>query len=130
MIQISLNFKFFFKKKLLILRRLHFLRKPALEVLLDLAVKVPQVLIHRGVDLQPGRIEMAAAHDRCPLAERKHPGLINNSRRRRIAAGSGMNHQDVGRLLNQFKEAKKMMKQLAKMGGMIPKGALGRMLKR
>jgi signal recognition particle subunit SRP54 len=62
--------------------------------------------------------------------ERRHPGIINNSRRRRIAAGSGMNHQDVGRLLNQFKEAKKMMKQLAKMGGMVPKGAIGRMFKR
>jgi signal recognition particle subunit SRP54 len=62
--------------------------------------------------------------------ERRHPGIINNSRRRRIAAGSGANHQDVGRLLNQFKEAKKMMKQLAKMGGMVPKGAIGRMFKR
>jgi signal recognition particle subunit SRP54 len=63
------------------------------------------------------------------VEERKHPGVINNSRRRRIATGSGMNHQDVGRLLNQFKEAKKMMKQLAKMGGMVPKGAIGRMFR-
>jgi len=62
--------------------------------------------------------------------ERKHPGIINNARRRRIAKGSGMKHQDVGKLLNQFREAKKMMKQLAKMGGMIPKGAIGRMLKK
>lgn len=61
--------------------------------------------------------------------ERKHPGIINNSRRRRIAAGSGMTPQDVGRLLNQFKEAKKMMKQFAKMGGMVPKGAIGKMFK-
>jgi signal recognition particle subunit SRP54 len=64
------------------------------------------------------------------IEERQHPGIINNSRRRRIATGSGMKHQDVGRLLNQFKEAKKMMRQLAKMGGMIPKGAIGRMLKK
>jgi signal recognition particle subunit SRP54 len=62
--------------------------------------------------------------------ERQKPGIINNSRRRRIAKGSGMKHQDVGRLLNQFREAKKMMKQLAKMGGMVPKGALGRMMGR
>ena len=63
------------------------------------------------------------------LEERRHPGIINNSRRRRIAKGSGMKHQDVGRLLNQFREAKKMMKQLAKMGGMVPKGALNRMMR-
>lgn len=61
--------------------------------------------------------------------ERRRPGIINNSRRRRIARGSGMKHQDVGRLLNQFKQAKKMMKQLAKMGGMLPKGALNRMMR-
>jgi signal recognition particle subunit SRP54 len=61
--------------------------------------------------------------------ERKHPGTINNSRRRRIARGSGMTHQDVGRLLNQFREAKKMMKQFAKMGGMVPKGAMGKMFR-
>lgn len=62
--------------------------------------------------------------------ERQKPGIINNSRRRRIAKGSGMQHQDVGRLLNQFKEAKKMMRQLAKMGGFVPKGAIGKMMGR
>jgi len=62
--------------------------------------------------------------------ERQHPGTINNSRRRRIARGSGMTHQDVGRLLNQFREAKKMMRELARMGGMIPRGALGRMMRK
>jgi len=62
--------------------------------------------------------------------ERRHPGTINNSRRRRIARGAGVKQQDIGRLLNQFKEAKKMMRQLAKMGGMIPKGAIGRMMKK
>jgi signal recognition particle subunit SRP54 len=64
------------------------------------------------------------------LAERRKPGIIDNSRRRRIAKGSGMQQQDVGRLLNQFKEAKKMMRQLAKMGGIVPKGALGKMMGR
>ncbi len=62
--------------------------------------------------------------------ERRHPGIIKNSRKRRIAKGSGMKPQDVGRLLNQFKEAKKMMKKLAKMGGVIPKGAINRMIKK
>lgn len=48
--------------------------------------------------------------------ERRHPEVINGSRRKRIAAGSGMRVQDVNRLLKKFEEAKKMMKQLGNMG--------------
>ena len=63
------------KKNLLVLRRLHFLREPALEVLLDLAVILPEVVVHRGVDFLLGRIEVAAGYDCCSLAEGKHAGL-------------------------------------------------------
>ncbi|NLZ43859.1 MAG: signal recognition particle protein [Clostridia bacterium] len=48
--------------------------------------------------------------------ERKDPSIINASRRKRIALGSGRKIQEVNRLLNQFEESKKLMKQLAKMG--------------
>jgi len=41
--------------------------------------------------------------------ERRHPEIINGSRRRRIAQGSGTTPQEVNRLLNQWKEAKKIM---------------------
>jgi signal recognition particle subunit SRP54 len=41
--------------------------------------------------------------------ERRHPELIDGSRRRRIARGSGTTPADVNRVLNQFKEAKKLM---------------------
>ena len=44
--------------------------------------------------------------------ERQNPGLINGSRRRRIAAGSGTQIQDVNRLLSQFGQMKKMLKKL------------------
>lgn len=44
--------------------------------------------------------------------ERERPEIINASRRKRIAAGSGMQVQDVNRLLKQFEEMKKMMKQM------------------
>jgi signal recognition particle subunit SRP54 len=47
--------------------------------------------------------------------ERRHPQIIDGSRRKRIAAGSGTNVQAVNRLLKQFGEAKKMMKQLQEM---------------
>jgi signal recognition particle subunit SRP54 len=48
--------------------------------------------------------------------------LLNASRRRRIAAGSGTTVQDVNKLMKQFKESQKLMKRLKKTGvrGMNP----------
>jgi signal recognition particle subunit SRP54 len=42
--------------------------------------------------------------------ERRNPGLLDGSRRRRIAAGAGVQVQDVNRLMKQFMEMQKMMK--------------------
>ena len=47
------------------------------------------------------------------LQERNDPTVINGSRRRRIAAGSGMTVQDVNRLVKQFDQVRKLMKQMA-----------------
>jgi signal recognition particle subunit SRP54 len=47
--------------------------------------------------------------------ERENPDVIDSSRRKRIALGSGTNVQDVNRLLKQFKETKKMMKKFTDM---------------
>lgn len=47
------------------------------------------------------------------VKERKNPAIINGSRRKRIAAGSGTQVSDVNRLLNGFSQAKKMMKQFS-----------------
>ena len=44
--------------------------------------------------------------------ERSNPSIINGSRRRRIAAGSGCSIQDVNRLLKQYEQTRKMIKQL------------------
>ena len=55
--------------------------------------------------------------------ERENPELINGSRRKRIASGSGTTIQDVNRLLKQFDESKKMMRMLSKGGktmGKVP----------
>ncbi len=49
--------------------------------------------------------------------ERDKPDLINASRRRRIAAGSGMKVEDVNRLLKQYEQMKQMMKQISSMTG-------------
>src|SRR5690606_38840164 len=51
------------------------------------------------------------------LKERRDPEILNASRRRRIAAGAGMEVQDVNRLIKQFREAQKLMKMIQKTGG-------------
>ena len=49
-------------------------------------------------------------------AERAKPSIINPSRKKRIAAGSGMKVEDVNRLLRQFEQMQKVMKQFGNMG--------------
>jgi signal recognition particle subunit SRP54 len=49
-------------------------------------------------------------------AERKNPKLLNGSRRRRIAAGSGTEVQDINRLLKQYQDMAGMMKRMQKLG--------------
>ena len=48
--------------------------------------------------------------------ERRHPDILNASRRRRIASGSGTGVQDVNRLIKQYREAQKMFKTIKKSG--------------
>lgn len=50
--------------------------------------------------------------------EKKFPAVIRGSRKKRIASGSGTQVQDVNRLLKQFLQTQKMMKKMAKKGGM------------
>jgi signal recognition particle subunit SRP54 len=60
--------------------------------------------------------------------ERRDPAVLNGSRRRRIAAGAGTNLTDVNRLIKQFTEMQKLMKQLSGAGGRraLAGGLLGR----
>jgi len=51
-------------------------------------------------------------------AERRYPDVLNGSRKRRIAQGSGTQIQDINRLLKQHKQMQKMMKKMSKKGGM------------
>lgn len=60
--------------------------------------------------------------------EREHPEIINASRKKRIAAGSGCTVEDVNKLLKQFDQMLKMMKQFSGMGkSKLGKKMLGRM---
>ena len=85
--------------------------------------------------IQPAEMELGEKQLRrveamiCSMTtqERRDPNLINGSRRRRIAAGSGTTVQDVNRLLTQFEQMKKMMRGLTHGGGMpgMPGGMPG-----
>jgi signal recognition particle subunit SRP54 len=49
--------------------------------------------------------------------ERREPEILDASRRRRIARGSGTEVQEINRLIQQYRQARKMMKMLGKNGG-------------
>ncbi|MCL2357036.1 MAG: signal recognition particle protein [Defluviitaleaceae bacterium] len=67
-------------------------------------------------------VHMEAIIQSMTPSERRDPSVLNGSRKRRIAAGSGRTIQEVNRLLKQFEEMRKMMKGLA--GGMKKKKGL------
>lgn len=72
-------------------------------------------------------VHMEAIIQSMTPAERRDPGILNGSRKRRVAAGSGRTIQEVNRLLRQFEEMRKMMKGLAGGGMKKKKGLLGKM---
>ncbi|MCL1925371.1 MAG: signal recognition particle protein [Defluviitaleaceae bacterium] len=72
-------------------------------------------IANAGVDLEKDVNEKALVHIEAIIysmtpKERKDPGILNGSRKKRIAAGSGRTIQEVNKLLKQFEEMKKMMK--------------------
>jgi signal recognition particle subunit SRP54 len=72
----------------------------------------------KGMQVEEGEMKKIEAII-CSMTreERSKPNLINGSRRRRIAAGSGTRVQDVNQLLNQFEQIRGMMKRFGKMKG-------------
>jgi signal recognition particle subunit SRP54 len=83
-----------------------------------------------GVDVDPRRIKhMEAIILSMTPAERRKPEIMNGSRRARVAKGSGRPVHEVNRLLKQFKEMRKMMKQMGKLAPRLAAGGkLGSML--
>ena len=64
-------------------------------------------------------VEIEAIINSMTRKERRFPGIINGSRKRRIAEGSGTDIQAVNRLLKQFTMMQKMMKKFSKQGGLM-----------
>ncbi len=81
-------------------------------------------------------VQMEAIINSMTPGERKRPDIIKGSRKRRIAAGSGTQIQDVNKLLKQFTQMQKMMKKMSgkggmrkmmgRMQGMMPPGMMGK----
>jgi len=79
----------------------------------SLVDKLPAQLAKRGMPAGVGDLQVCrqiAIINSMTHRERRRPEVINGSRRRRIAAGSGTQVQDVNRLLKQFSEMQRMMK--------------------
>ena len=77
--------------------------------------KLPTQMSQRAMPAEQADREVrrqVAMIDSMTPPERRNPDVIDGSRRRRIAAGSGVQVQDVNRLLKQFKEMQRVMKQM------------------
>lgn len=89
--------------------------------------KMPAQFAQAAAQMQGGAEEKAIARvegiiNSMTPYERSHPELIKANRKRRIAAGAGVQVQEVNRLLNQFEQMQKMMKQFSK-------GGLGKLMR-
>jgi signal recognition particle subunit SRP54 len=84
------------------------------------AMKIPEAARNQVQDRDIRR--MVALINAMTPGERRHPDIIQASRKRRIAAGSGLQVQDLNRLLKQFEQTQKMMKRMTK-------GPMGKLLK-
>ena len=70
----------------------------------------------QGVEIDESQVGRVEAIIRSMTKEERHnPEMLNGSRRRRIAAGSGTSIQEVNRLLNQFEQMRKMIREFADM---------------
>jgi len=78
----------------------------------------------KGVDVDKSEKEfhqMEAIIHSMTKEERREPSLLNASRRKRIAAGSGQPVSKINNMIKRYEEAKKMMKTFSKPGAKLPR---------
>lgn len=93
----------------------------------DLLKMIPGMDASKLGDIQVDEREMAhteAIIKSMTKKERVNPSIINASRKKRIAKGSGTTIQDVNKLLSSFEQARKMMKQFGDVGKGMKKGKM------
>jgi signal recognition particle subunit SRP54 len=86
--------------------------------------KVKDQLAAAGLDDKLIKRQEAIIHSMTKV-ERAKPDVINGSRRKRIAAGSGTEVSEVNKLLKMHRQMSDMMKKMGKMGGRMPPGIGG-----
>lgn len=77
--------------------------------------KIKDQLDHAGIDDSIIKRQIAIISS-MTKKERRYPQLLNGSRRKRVAAGSGMQVSDVNKLIKQFDQMRDVMKKIGKMG--------------
>lgn len=93
-----------------------------LDQLMEMIPGMSQVKGMKGMEVDEKRLKhIEAIILSMTPRERRNPSIIDGSRKRRIAAGSGTKVQDVNRLLKQFRDTKQMMKQLGVMDKAVKK---------
>ncbi len=94
----------------------------------DLLKMVPGAGQMKGLQVDERELgRVIAIIDSMTREERRRPEILNASRRRRIARGSGTRVEDVNRLIRRYQEARKMIKRMNRMGlGKKPKGKKGK----
>jgi signal recognition particle subunit SRP54 len=89
-----------------------------LSQLLEMIPGIGSAMRQSDVQVDEGELKhIEAIIQSMTLEERQHPEIINGSRRRRIAAGCGLEVRDINQLLKQFKEMKKVMKTMTRLMG-------------
>ncbi len=68
-----------------------------------------------------------AIYNSMTAEERRHPEILRNSRKVRIARGSGKTNADINRIINKYEKSKEMMRKMGQMqkGNKMPPGGLG-----
>jgi len=98
-----------------------------LQQVMDLMPGMGNAMPEGGVgEAQENQLKrMAACIDSMTPKERRHPQILNASRKRRVAKGSGTSVEEINRLLRQFGQMRKLMKRLGKADSRALKRQLG-----
>jgi len=98
-----------------------------LQQVMELIPGMGNVMSHEGTtEVQENQLKrMGACIDSMTPKERRHPQILNASRKRRIARGSGTSVEEINRLLRQYGQMRKLMKRLGKADARTLKRQLG-----
>ena len=88
---------------------------------------MPKITEEQKAQAEKEIANLEAIYNSMTPEERKHPEILRNSRKVRIARGSGKTNADINRIINKFEKSKEMMRKMGQMqkGNKMPPGGLG-----